>query len=349
MVEVESSEKPETPKWKKWLVRLIFWGFIIFAIIKWPQGVGAVLAGGAILLLALIFWIKYKIRKWLKPLENFKLFYPELTLIGQEKVSWNHPEAMEKQIEELRTSGFRQIGSYKLQEMNAANIFAALNEKEAIYAAVYDLPRVDVMLDLVTIYEDNTTFTCSNSEIAGFLQRPPGKLVERHPGLGAEELLRELLKNRPDKPRLAVKPEDFVPRFERYHKELMEWQHIHAESVEKLNRELREEFLAKANWSAIEWDRKQNRVVIIHDQMPENEVVDAYRSWLPDCGDEQEDGRNQQIENIAHESPRLAAFERMIREVPHHPPFEKIVELTSPVPACVYLSPERPQEKEDEE
>jgi hypothetical protein len=190
-------------------------------------------------------------------------------------------------------------------------------------------------------------FTCTNSKIPSFLDRPPGKIIERHPGLGLKELLREFMKNRPDKPMLPIKPMEFAPRFEQYHKELMEWQTQVAEINDKLRRELREEFLAKANWSAVEWDRNQNRIVIIFDEMRESDLVNAYYSFLPSSDEEENDPRKEQIEAIASQLPRIAAFERLIQEIPLNPPFEKVLELTSPVPATVYLSPENPMNEEE--
>jgi hypothetical protein len=120
-----------------------------------------------------------------------------------------------------------------------------------------------------------------------------------------------------------------------------------------LNEELREEFLTQSNWSALEWDKKQNRIVIIHNQMPTSEVVNAYLYPLPSSDGDEDVARRAKTELVVQETSRTAAFERLVHDNPQAG-FEKIMELSTPVPAIVYLAPERPDEdnegiEEDEE
>ena len=120
----------------------------------------------------------------------------------------------------------------------------------------------------------------------------------------------------------------------------MTWTRERCDYREQLDRQLREEFLAWSGWSAIDWDRKQSRVVFIHDELRSHEVVDAYLSALH-LEDEHEHAREKQrAETLVQETTKTAALEKMIQESPHKVALEKLMELTTPVRANVYLSPE---------
>jgi hypothetical protein len=352
MPDGESTEKKERPLWKKWLFRILFWGFIIFALIKWPQGVGAVLAGGAILVLILYLWIMHKIKKFISTFAaNFQMLSPTITLVKQEKASFNNPAAVKENLAALRAAGFREVGVFNIKEVEKANVCGFIDEGRSIYAAVYDFPQLEVVVDFVTPYQDESVFTCTNTKYSKYtdgFERPPGKVVLLREEMPASELLGEFLRNRPEKPMQPIRAADFVPAVERYHKETMEWRAQQAENAERLGEELRDEFLAQANWSALEWDKKRDRLVIIYDEMPTMEVVNTYLQALPEHDEEDSENPRTRKELVVQETSRMAAFERLVQANPEAG-FEKVMELSSPVPAVVYLAPERPEEEEVEE
>ncbi len=330
--------KRTMPTWKKWLIRVIFWGVIIGAIVAWPQGVGAVLAGGAILLLVLVLWIKYKIKKFLAPLQDLELFPESIKLTLQEKVSWNKADLVAAASEAIKASGFEPIGTFTINKSTNQFVEAFMNEKESAYAVVYDFPFTDVVVDYVSEFEDGSCFTCSNTQLPEILEYPSGRTVDRHPGMDAGPLYEEFVSARPDGPRMPVSADGFVARFEQYHAEVMAWNREQVDYREKLAQALHEEFLAQSNWSAIEWDRKQNRVVFVHDALPSREVVDMYVSALCLEDEGEFDREKKRAEALVKEATKTDAFERMIQESPHQVGLEKLMELTTPVRANVYLS-----------
>src|SRR6185369_1688975 len=127
------------------------------------------------------------------------------------------------------------------------------------------------------------------------------KISRRFPGEGASALYQRFLAERPPGRQRPISVDDFAPRFEMAYAEHQDWLATRggptekeirgiakslghdiddetAEAFRELNVEegLRNWFITQSNTSAAEWERVRDRLVIIHDEMSPDEVIETY-------------------------------------------------------------------------
>lgn len=335
--------------WKKWLIRIVFWGVVIACIILWPRGVGMVVTGLAVFALIVYFWIKSRIKKFLAPLEDLDLFPTEIKLTRQQRVKWHHDDTVRDCVRVLTDLGFAEIGCFTADKTPDLNIFAFIKSAESMFAVVYDEEFQGVWVDLVIPFADGAYVTYTNTKHPEVFDRPPDKPIERFPDYDIETLYQTCRQQCAPKQRKEISKDDFARMFEKYFAQERAWPLENMEKAEALEQSLQEAFLEEIGWSAVEWDRKQHRVVFIHDRKKRWEVVDVYTSGLYLEDSEQHKSEEERAKALAAEMPARAASTAMVEQIPSAHGFTKLLELTSPIGADVYLSPEPPDDWDDYE
>jgi hypothetical protein len=139
---------------------------------------------------------------------------------------WKNQPAVDALVKPLLAEGFRDVGSWLVKEMNLP-IRALAQPNEQVYAVAYDQirPTIPPFLDLVTRYEDGTSITYNNTtHTAGtVLDKPPGHEKVNAPGADPVTLYHRMLGERPRKPMLAARAQDFKARFEQAYADEMRW------------------------------------------------------------------------------------------------------------------------------
>ena len=202
------------------------------------------------------------------------------------------------------------------------------------------MEHVDPHVDFVTSFTDGSYVTYSTTTIAEGTERPPTMPIERFAGSSPIEVLEKLLKERPDKLRNTVSPEGFVPCIEGYVAKEAAWRQSQYERDEQRRQELEEAFLEQSGWSAIQWDRNQERVIFIHDELRPDEVADAYTECLEELEEDACRREEHRAKRVAKSKPARQAFAELVGLAPESVVFEKLAELTNPVPVDVYMAPE---------
>jgi hypothetical protein len=337
------------PEWKKWLIRIVFWGVVVACIVLWPRGVGAVVAGLAVFALVVYWWIKRKIKKFLAPLQNLDLFPTEIKLKRQRRVKWHHGDTVKDCVRALTDLSFAEISCFTVDKTPDLNMFAFIKSAESMFAVVYDEEFQGVWVDLVIPFADGAYVTYTNTKHPEVFDRPPDKPIERFPDYDIQTLYQTFRQQCAPKQRRQISEDDFVRMFEEYFAQERAWQVENMEETEALEQSLQEAFLEEIGWSAIEWDRKQHRVVFIHDRKKKGELVDIYTSglYLEDSG--QHNSEEERAKTLAAKMPARAAFAAMVEQMPAARGFTKLLELTSPIGADVYLLPEPPDGWDDYE
>ena len=336
--------------WKRWLIRLVFWSVVVVALVFWAREVAIVVASMLLVLLIVYFWIVYKIKKWLKPLENMNLFPTEIHLLPAKHIEAHHGEEEQHNSETLLRFGFESIGFFTVDAMPGVNVHAFVHPEKSAYAAVYDEQSLGVWVDIVSEYRDGSYFTITTNKAVPDMERPPDKIVERYEGEDLGEMFTQFLEARPDGEWRPVSREGFAESVERYFAEEQAWQMERVDQEEEFARQLRESFLEASGWSAIEWDRKQHRVIFIHDHLGKDEVEELYMDgWHVDEGDDEEydamyDAEADRAKRLAKSLKPREAMAAMIEKTSGKGQFEKLLAIQSPVEADVYLTPEQPDD-----
>jgi hypothetical protein len=133
------------------------------------------------------------------------------------------PSAMDALATPLLAQGFEDGGIWVIQELHLAMRVVAKPEAH-LYGVVYDRhPKAGVWIDLVTLYEDGTTVTCSNLAQPSSLDEMPGHGKIPAPGADALTTYRTMLEKRPKKPMTAVRASEVPARFEEAYAREMDW------------------------------------------------------------------------------------------------------------------------------
>ena len=336
------TQRPSMPTWKLWLIRIILLALIGGAIYVWPEGVAVVVAGMVIVVVAVVWWIKRKIRSIVEPfkeLANIDLFSGTIELAPRAAIDWHHAEQMEAISTGVEACGFERVGDFSIESSAGMSLRAWLHRGESIYAAAYDVEYGDSHLDYVIAFTDGSYVTYSTTSIPSGLERPPTMPLERLPGLSPIELLQKLREGAPGKPRRSVTAEGFVPCVKEYVAQEAAWRQQQFEREEKLQQDLEEAFLDASGWSAIQWDREQDRVVFIRDDLKSDDVVDAYRRGIGHLEENAYDREVERAERIAKRTAPRQAFTELMDTTTQSAKFAKLAEVTAPMPADVYLAP----------
>lgn len=331
------------PTWKKWLIRIILWGLIITVVALAPRIVGAIVAGLAIFFLIIYWWIIYKLRKLLAPLKDLDLFPAKIKLELRGAPEWHFTDKVKQQEKELQELGFEPIGCYTADKMKGVNIYGFLDTDQSVYAVIYDQQYTGSFLDFFIAFNDNTYITFTNNPQPQIFDRPPGKPIERFPDQGIADLYRTCLEKCPaDKQKEQLTKEGFAGIVEKYFAEDRAWQMEHFEESDKMQEAMEEAFLEKSGWSAVEWNRKKNQVIFIHNNLKDWEVVSHYTSGLFLKDDKLYEQEEQRMKKLAREMSPIESFSAALADMPGTK-FTELMELHHPVPVAVYLIPTAPE------
>jgi hypothetical protein len=338
--------------------------------------VGAVLTAFILCLLILrlcLRWLTRNVRGAMKQLgdvlEKVRPKVPPLRikLRPVEAIHWQRPDDIEALVEPLRQARFTEIGTFRTDGSGVA-LEALWRPDDSVYAIVYEHPKAGVWLDLVTRFQDGSRITyCTQRDT--LLDHAEHNVVRFHEGMPAGELLSRFLAERPSKPIASMSPEEFVGHFEQAYADTMDWiiargGPTEAEIRRQCERrgdtdessvpvlvtaireswavaidtfyqdQLKERYQADEQPSAARWQEIRDRLVFVHDRLTperlealcEQEMADddpAAFTALPDGSASPRDG-------FARWNATLAVERR----------YEKIGELSEPLAADVYLSPE---------
>lgn len=331
-----------------------------------------------LMLVAWLRWMTRNLRKALGDLGGLaeKLGGPtpplRVELEPIESIDWQSPDAAAALIEPLRGARFEEIGSFKM-EPGAVRLQAFALPAEKVHAIVYEHPQAGVWLDLVTRYQDGGKLTYATLADT-LLDRPENQVLKFYEGMSAEELLQRFLAERPAKPMLPAPREDFAAYFEQAYAESMDWiiarggpteaeirrhcEHKGQEFSPMLvsairgrwaiaidefyEEQLQERFRDESRPRAGNFEDAGDRLVFVHDRMAPARLEELCEREFDE--DEDDDG----LYDTRPASSELAdgftspreVFARYNASRPRGERYQKIGELSQPLAADVYLSPE---------
>lgn len=315
-----------------------------------------------------VLFVRYKIRQALASLQSAAPVGtpPRIHLERLVTPEWNDAAATAAQLDPLRALGFEDAGLFCVREMPDIRFQALAQPSESLYAVVYEHPAAGVWLDLVCRFQDGTSLTYLNTRQGSGMEQRPGHGKMRAPGLDPVALYQRILAERPQRPLLPARPEDFATTFEHAYAEEMDWRNsrggpttaevraVLAESgteateeqiaatqeiltyqaLEGLEAALRERFLEQSTLTAAEWEEVRERVVFVHDRLPAGAVLELFDEWVDADLDAAEE------EEMAPTGTIREQFARLNATLPNSDGFHKLGEVSTPVPADVYVAPQ---------
>lgn len=340
-----AARRASMPTWKIWLYRIILLAIVGGAIYISPRGVAVVVASLAIVAIAIIWWIKMKIRKFVEPFKNFELIPSTVDLKPTTITSWHEPEQVERETAQFRELGFEHAGDFTAEKMADVNFRGFIHTEHRLHVLMYDMPHLQNKFDIVTAYEDGSYMTYTNSDFPELLERPPTQPIERLPNVDVKTLFDHCIANRPDKPMKLVPKEELAATIKSYVEEEHLWRIENAEQEDRLRDLTEETFLNETGWSAIEWNRKEDRVLFIHERLRKMDAVELFMDSIR-VEDSDHDRIQSMANNLVAEMPIRKAFSQMIELPPAGQAFEKLItfRIDDNVEVDAYLAPELPDD-----
>jgi hypothetical protein len=335
------------------------------------QVLGALFLALILAVVVLFLVIRAKARRFLKTLGSLAEEVQKaagtparIELVPMAVNDWDDADAVAAQAGALADLGFEKAGDFEVRPVAGLRVEAWVKPAEAVTAVVYEHPQAGVWLDLYTHYEDGTRITYLNSSVGGGVDHAPGHEVGRFPGMAAGALYRKFMAERPAKPARAYGPSEFAGVFEKAYAEEMDWRNARGgptdheiravaalagnrysdeefamtrellaqQALAQLTASLRERFLTQSGMSASEWERVRDRVLVVHDKLPDDQVADLLSEHC-----DEDDAEGFDYDSDAPVSARFAAFNDRL---PPDRRFRLLGTLDEPVAAAVYCAAE---------
>lgn len=320
-----------------WLIRIVIVALLIAAAVKSPTAFVSALFGVILAVYLIFLWIKWKFWRIVSPLQDFGKTANEVTLkLFKTSRKFHNAEQVNASIAILERQGFSMLGTFTARQFSTANIVVGNNQVEGISAIIMDIQYLGVTTEFCTRYEDGSSFTFSNTKIPDVLPRPVNHPIKRLPKAEVQEIFNEFKSSRPASGIYKISDAEIISNIEGFYSELKAYQLETIENTVSIEKELLENFIVKSGWSAIDWHRKQNDIVIIHDKIKDYDLIGRYESLLDTDGTQYQDLKGR-VESIIRNHTPIAAFEKLSAEIPTKQRLEKILELSEPIPAHVYI------------
>lgn len=350
------------------------------------QILGALCLGAVVLLVLLILGWRLMLwgfrKKLLEAVEPFQYSHvpPRLHLGRRPQLEWKDPATAQQQADALRAIGFTDAGFFVPHELPYLRLHALVKPDDSAWAVLYEHDKAGVWLDFFSRYADGTGVTYTTAPMGSEVEPPPGSTKVTEPGADPADLYRRFLAERRPEDLEPVSADAFTWTFEQAYARSMDWRNSRGgpteeeirrtletsgkqvtdeevaavraaqleQALEGLEVALRERFLATTRLSAAEWEAVEDRLVFIHDLLPEERVALVF--YGAQGGDDEDDEDVPEIPRALRGLPARRLFARLNETAPPDRRFEKLDELSEPLPADVYASPETaelPDEDED--
>jgi len=339
------------------------------------QIIGGLCLGVVVLVFLLFLAAKLFRRKLLKALEAVaeqtlaSYVPPRIRLEAKDSLEWKDAEKVRGLVAEIRDLGFEEAGLFTAAEIPALRIHALIQPREYVFGVVYEHDQAGAWIDLVTGYDDQGGDTHSTGLMGHGLETRPGTRTVYATDAAPSELYRRHLAERRTEGILRVTEADFQKHLEEAYARSMDWRNSRGGSTEEeIRRELAalgeeatdeqiaqvrelqlqqaisglevalaERFLAETTMSAARWEAVEDRLTYIFDLLPGSTLAE-YAFNVAGSDDEEPDEFSLPPDLAG--LPSRQAFAQLNARLPAKRRFEKIAEMTEPVPTDVYVSPE---------
>jgi hypothetical protein len=297
----------------------------------------------------------------------------QIRLRPDNSYEWRDQAQVHAVGDELSERGFIRIGTFNSEPVTVP-IEAWHDPQQSIYATICEDSDTGVWLDVLSLGEDDSSFTVSSGPGDQFV-RPSDFQLKQLPGGTPTDVLSWFFENRPEHQARRTSAESFATTFEDLWQRMMNVRteqgppsedeirrvchaqgdgELQLEVVERIRemwqsqindaveRQIREAFLEGTQLTALEWDRIRDRVVFVHDDLTAEELaamIDLEWDGSVDDLDDAYDVAEERAYELLGEASARSVFIRMNSELHAASRFEKIGAVTHPAAADVYVGP----------
>ncbi len=148
-------------------------------------------------------------------------------------IQWREPEKIEPILSDFKFNGFRLAGVYAVDKMPGVRVALLAGEELSISAQVYEHPKAESWIEMVTYYEDGSSTTISTMPDKG-MNRPAWITTILVPGATPKELIQRLTRERKHADMRAVTTANIVALFEEGYARYMLWRKNNAMTAEEV-------------------------------------------------------------------------------------------------------------------
>lgn len=156
-----------------------------------------------------------------------------LTRVGRQ--AWADVESEGDISVPLLSRGFEDAGTFTIDEMPGVVLRLLVHREDAMYAAIYEHPKVGQWFELFSRFQDGSSITFSTSRPSGLSPRP-GHPVVHAPGITPAELHDRACEERPRRPTNPVSKDKAATCFEESYAEATAWRKEHGISAVEVAR-----------------------------------------------------------------------------------------------------------------
>jgi hypothetical protein len=345
--------------------------------------VAAFLVALVVLTAAIIFFLRWKVRKFLKNMieavgAQASSVVPPFRIkleprADDDETEWFHEEDVKTQMQQFESSGFTLLGDYDVEGL-PLQIRGFQHQDHNVYGVIYDHAAAGVWSDVVRRYEDETSWTVTSAKEHG-MDSAPWHTPCFMPGQSVNELLSKLLASSPVSGMQKAGADKFVSRFEAAYKREMNWrierggateqeirrvcekngQDCTAEHVEQiqglwktaigelLSEQLLRFWRKESGISSREYERIAPDLVVIHDRLTAEQVLTQGYCDF----DEEVDDEEQlavQVKGWCQAETPTSAFSKLISIRNTGERWHRLAKLDKPLKAEIW---ERPNDSDD--
>lgn len=272
----------------------------------------------------------------------------------------------------LTAAGFQPVGDYTAQP-TLLWLRALIHPESGVAAALYIMPMAGAWYDVTAEFDDQTSLTLSDNQ-RELVDMPPWSELIRHeagtpPAKAYEKLLRKI------GPRSVVPytVDNFVQRFEETYRRGMIWRAKRGDSAEEFRRIaavdggdapdnqfvrqmlnsrklmrahqidelLKEQWLKDSNLSAYDYERIEDRLIVIHDLTPPDLLLDMWGAEYGEDDDEDDDKRAEvpDVAALVNESNPREAFRTLQERLSPGGRFEHYAAVEGEISGDLWLRP----------
>ncbi len=299
--------------------------------------------------------------------------------------TWKNPSRMEAATADFESAGYVRIGDFDIREMNEVRLRAMWNRDSGISVALYDHPESGMWADAFQDFLDGTSVTVTTAAETGMDRPLHAKLFRVEAELGesgvAGEIHDRVVHEAIGLEANVFPPEEFAEVYAEIYAQEMDWRiarggvtRVEIERVAGLSGaeapsdaaveliqdlwrgqiacfiddEVRSAWLADCGLSALEWERLQDRIHVVHDHHTSEDLIEEL-AWAMVEADADKDADYD--DDAACEASRVTlrpCFETSNREgfgraqafLPEKRKYEKLGSTEDPWPADIWAAPE---------
>ncbi|WP_206028598.1 hypothetical protein [Thalassoroseus pseudoceratinae] len=289
----------------------------------------------------------------------------------QSSPSPQYQSVIEGWTSDVESLGFERVGDFHMQP-TAVWMRALTHPESGAAAVVYVMEPVGVFYDLVAKFENDDSVTVTDNQYALVDFPPWSQVVRLDAGTDPSVAYSRLLDEVGSQPVQPYDPINFRERFEAAYRKDMLWRAKRGDTPQEVRRVmnsplteaqgnndlvqatmesrremraaqfedfLRKQYLKQSQLSALEYERIEERMVIVHELTPSSTLLELAEEAFWDDEADEEQPIPDVVLKIAEEDDPLEAFRRIQEYFPSPNYFEHYDSVAGEITGDIYLRP----------